>query len=238
MKFNNYKFHPSSLGLIMTKGRSKGDILGETAKAHLLECYISHVYGRHKDITNKYIEKGLMAEEDSIDLYSLVKKKMFVKNDELLQNDFFIGTPDLFEGNSIKEATLIIDLKTSWDIFTFFSSMHKPVDKKYFWQLQAYMDLTGANVSKLVYCLVNTPLKLIEDEKKKTMWKMGVIDETADELYQQACIEIEKNAIYDDIPKEKRYIEFAIERDQDSIDEAHERVELCREFLNELYKTN
>ena len=179
-----------------------------------------------------------MAEEDSIDLYSLVKKKMFVKNDELLQNDFFIGTPDLFEGNSIKEATLIIDLKTSWDIFTFFSSMHKPVDKKYFWQLQAYMDLTGANVSKLVYCLVNTPLKLIEDEKKKTMWKMGVIDETADELYQQACIEIEKNAIYDDIPKEKRYIEFAIERDQDSIDEAHERVELCREFLNELYKTN
>jgi len=237
MKFNDYKFHPSSLGLIMTESRTK-DPFGETAKSHLLECYISHVYGRSKDITNKYIEKGLMAEEDSIDLYSLVKKKMFLKNEETLQNDFFIGTPDLYEGKSIAAATLIIDLKTSWDIFTFFSSMHKPVDKKYFWQLQAYMDLTGAETSKLVYCLVNTPFKLIEDEKKKTMWKMGVIDPDVDELYQTACNEIEKNAIYDDIDPTKRYIEFAIPRDQDKIDQAHERVELCREFLNELYKTN
>lgn len=233
MRFNNYKFHPSSLGLIMTESRTK-ELMGETAKAHLVECYVSHTYGRYKDITNKYIEKGLMAEEDSIDLYSLVKKKMFAKNTKLLENDFFVGTPDLFEGESINNANLIIDLKTSWDIFTFYSSMVKPLDKKYFWQLQAYMDLTGASVSKLVYCLVNTPLKLVEDEKRKTMWKMGVIDETADELFQTACNEIEKNAYYDDIDIHDRYIEFTIERDQEAIDKAHDRVILCREFLNQL----
>lgn len=233
MNFSDYKFHPSSLGLIMTNSRTK-EPLGETAKKHLIECYIEHIYGRYKGISNKYIEKGLMAEEDSIDLYSLVKKRMFAKNTETLTNDFFVGTPDMFEGSEIRKADVIIDLKTSWDIFTFFSVIVKPIDPQYFWQLQAYMDLTGAKTAKLVYCLVNTPLKLVEDEKKKTMWKMGVIDEEADELYQTACNEIDRNSNYDDIPREKRYIEFTIDRDQDKIDAAHERVKLCREFLNNL----
>jgi len=63
---------------------------------------------------------------------------------------------------------------------------------------------------------------------------MGVIDPETDELYQTACNEIEKNSYYDDIPMEERYIEFTIERDQDAIDKMHERVELCREFLNQI----
>lgn len=233
--FNDYKFHPSQLGLIMTESRTK-EPFGETAKAHLLECWIGKKYGRYKDVTNQYLEKGTLAEEDSIDLYSVVKKQYFEKNKELISNDFFIGTPDLYVGKSIKEAELIIDLKTSWDIFTFYSVMLKGLDKRYFWQLQAYMDITGAKTSKLVYCLVNTPYKLVEDEKKKLMWKMGVIDSDADLEYLKACERIDKNSNYDDILMENRYIEFTVDRDQESIDKAHKRVIECREFLNQLNK--
>lgn len=231
--FSSYLFHPSSLGLLMTDSRTK-DPLGETCKAHLMECYVSKKYDRYKDVTNKYIEKGLLAEEDSIDLYSLVKGSYFEKNKETIENEYFVGTPDLFVGTSIREAQIIIDLKTNWDIFTFFQVMHKSMDKKYYWQLQAYMDLTGAKIGKLVYCLVDTPLKLIEDEKRKLMYNMGVIDAETNEEYQKACERIQKNGIYSlDIPKEERYIEFTIPRDQDRIEEAHERVKVCREFLNE-----
>jgi hypothetical protein len=217
----------------MTESRTK-DQFGETCKAHLMECYVAQTYGRFKDVTNKYIEKGLVAEEDSIDLYSVVKKHVFVKNTEVISNDFFVGTPDLYLGPSIKRAETVIDLKTSWDIFTFFGTMAKALDKRYYWQLQAYMDLTGAKQAKLVYCLVNTPLKLIEDQKKKLLWTMAVIDPDTDEAYQKACEQVEKNSIYDDIPMEKRYIEETIDRDQDAIDKAHQRVEDCREFLNQL----
>lgn len=227
MNFDNYLFHPSSLGLIMTESRTK-DQFGETCKSHLMECYVSQKYGRYKDITNKYIEKGIVAEEDSIDLYSVVKKKLFIKNTEVMRNEFFVGTPDLIEGKTV------IDLKTSWDIFTFFGVMAKALDKRYYWQLQAYMDLTGAEQGKLTYCLVDTPLKLIEDAKKKLMWTMAVIDPDTDEAYQKACEQVEKNSIYDDIPMEDRYIEFTIDRDQDAIDKAHARVIECREFLNQL----
>lgn len=226
--FSDYKFHPSSLGMIMTEAKVKGDLLGETAKAHLMECYVSKKYGRRKDVTNAYIEKGLLAEEDSFDLYTLVKDKLFVKNKETFSNDWFIGTPDLIDGQ------LVVDIKTSWDIFTFFSVMGKAINKMYYWQLQAYMDLTGCTEAKLVYCLVNTPFKLIEDQKKKLMWTMGVIDPEADEAYIKACEMVEKNSNYDDIPMEERYIEFTVPRDNEAIQKAHSRVEFCRNFLNQL----
>jgi hypothetical protein len=225
--FDDYKFHPSSLGLIMTESRTKEE-LGETAKSHLIECYVSKKYGRNKDVTNKFIEKGLLAEEDSFDLYTLVKDKLFIKNEKTFENDFFVGTPDIVDGN------LIVDIKTSWDLFTFFSVMGKSINKMYYWQLQSYMDLTGANEAKLVYCLVNTPFKLVEDQKKKLMWTMGVIDPEADDAYFKACEQVDKNSIYDDIPIENKYIEFSIARDQSAIDKSHERVKFCRNFLNQL----
>ncbi len=233
MNWSEYKFHPSSLGLIMTDSRTK-EPLGETCKDHLMECYVRETYGREKDITNKYIEKGLLAEEDSITLYSMVTKQFYLKNKEQISNDWFIGTPDLFTGRSIKDADLVIDLKTSWDIFTFFQTLTKPIKKAYFWQLQAYMDLTGAKEAKLVYCLVNTPYHLIEDEKKKVLWKLGVIDQEHDERYLKACEMIDRNCIFDDIPEEKRYIEFTIDRDNEAIEKAKVRVAECREFLNQM----
>lgn len=226
--FDTYKFHPSSLGLLMTEARAKGEVIGETTKAHLAECFVSHKYGRKKDITNKYIEKGLLAEEDSMDLYTLVKDKLFVKNTDVIENNFFVGTPDIIT------ETEVIDLKTSWDIFTFHSVMVKPVNKMYYWQLQSYMDLTGKKEAKLVYCLVNTPFKLVEDEKRKLIYTMGIIDPDTDEAYLLAVKNIELNSNFDDIPMENKYIEFSFERDDNAIELAHERVKICREFLNEL----
>lgn len=230
--FDNYLFHPSQLGLIMTEARDKGALFGETAKKHLSECWVNMRYGRTRNFTTKFMEKGTLAEEDSIDLYSLVKKKFFAKNTEQVQNDFFVGMPDLFEGPSIQKATSIIDIKTSWDIFTFYETMLKPLNKTYFWQLQAYMDLTGASTAKLVYCLVNTPQKLVEDQKRQLAWKMGLIDPDIDPAYIMAAAEIDKNSIFDDIPQEQRYIEMLVVRDDEAIDRAHKRVKECRGFLN------
>lgn len=237
MNFDDFKFHPSQLGLIMTESRTK-EVWGETAKSHLLECWINKKYGRYKSVTNQYLEKGTLAEEDSIDLYSMVKKQYFEKNKEKIQNDFFIGTPDLYLGESVLKADVIIDLKTSWDIFTFYSVITKPIDKKYYWQLQAYMDMTGAKSARLVYCLVNTPVHLVEDAKRKEAWRMGVIDTENNEAYLEACLKIENNSYYDDIPEDDRYIDFIIERNQDDIDKAHQRVIEARKFLNSLNPKN
>lgn len=230
--FSNYKFHPSMLGELMTESRSKGDI-GETFKSALMSCFIEAKYGRKKNIQNKYIEKGLAVEEDSITLYSRVKKKFFQKNEETLVNDFFIGTPDLFEGPSIHEATAIIDIKSSWNIHTFFSTIIKPQNKSYYWQGQAYMDLTGAKTFKLVYCLVSAPEQIINDEKRRLAWQMGVATDD-NELAQKAFEELDREMIFDDIPIEERWIQQVIMRDDNAIESAKEKMKVCRDFLNKL----
>lgn len=231
LMFDNYLFHPSQLGLIMT-GSKTGEPFGETAKKHLMECWVNMKYGRTRHFTTRYMDKGIMAEEDSIDLYSLVKKKLFEKNTLQVSNDYFTGMPDLYEGDSVQKATAIIDLKTSWDIFTFYEVLAKGLNKIYYWQLQAYMDLTGATTSRLVYCLVNTPQKLVEDQKRQLGWKMGLIDPDIDPAYILGAAEIDKNSVFDDIKPEERYIEFIVDRDQEAIDKAHQRVIDCRAFLN------
>lgn len=226
--FLNYKFHCSSLGLIMTDARAGKNELGETCKQHLTDCYVSEKYGRDKEIVNKYVEKGTAVEEDSITLYSRVTKTMLRKNEDTLTNDYLTGTPDIILETGVK------DIKSSWDLFTFYANLGKAINKKYWWQLQGYMALTGKESAGLVYCLVNTPEKFISDAKRQLSWKMGLIDPDVDENYIAGCEAIEKEMLFDDIPIEERYIEFVIKRDDSAIGKAYQRVHECREFLNKL----
>lgn len=225
----------SSIGYIMTEPRKKSEEISETAKTHLIDLYVVEKYDRHSDTWNRFVEKGLAVEEDSITLYSRVKKTFFKKNDQRITNEFINGEPDLFTGIEIREAETIIDIKSSWDLYTFFRAKFSPVNKQYWWQLQGYMALTGAKSARLAYCLVNTPEQLIFDEKRKLMYRMGVATDENKE-YQAACDEIDKNMRFDDIPLEDRVHEFIIERDDEAIASIYERVKLCRNYYNEFFK--
>jgi hypothetical protein len=236
MDFSKILFRASSAGHLCTEPKSAADKkagnLSEGAKTHLIDVYVQNKYGRKSDINNKYVEKGLMVEEDGITLYSRVNKVFFKKNDEHLHNDFIKGTPDLFTGKSIHEADRIIDIKCSWDIYTFFRVLTKDVNSLYYWQLQSYMALTGASSATLAYCLINTPETLIMDEKRKLMYKMGAAtDETP--AFVEACEEIDKAMRFDDIPMKEKVIEFELQRCDDDIQSLYNKIEKAREFLNE-----
>lgn len=234
--FQNTLIRSSCIAQIMTNPRSKADQaagkLSATAKSFLMKVYGWEKYGRKKDLQTKYTDKGKMVEEDGITLICLLDKKMLSKNDVRLNNKYFTGEPDVFEGKSIKKADRITDVKCSWELETFLSKLHGFLDKDYWWQGQGYMDLTGASEFEVSYCLVNTPQILIDDEKKKLFWKMGVATEQNPD-YLAACAEIERNCIFDDIPMEERRIKFQINKDKEAIERAHDRVVKCREWLGE-----
>lgn len=233
MNFSSTLFRCSSLGYLMTEGRSKTDPLSETTKTHLIDVYVSNKYGRNSDISNRYIEKGLRVEEDSITLYSRVTKTFYKKNEQSLSNQFIKGTPDLFTGAEVTSADTIIDIKSSWDIYTFFRVHTQPVNKMYWWQGLGYMALTGAKSFKLAYCLVDTPESMIEEEKRKLFYRMNAgTTENADFI--RACEELEKAMQFGDIPLHERVIVFEIERDEEAIAKLYARIEQCRAYLNEL----
>lgn len=237
MDFSKTLIRCSSLGHIMTEPRNKADKeagnLSETAKTHLIDVFVSEKYKRNTDLQNKYIQKGLLVEEDSITLYSRIKGKFFKKNESYLSNKFIKGTPDLYIGNTIQEASHIIDIKSSWDIFTFFRNKVKGINDLYYWQMQGYMYLTGAMSASLAFCLIDTPVILVEDEKRKLMWKMGV-DTSENSEFKEACNELERLMIYDDIPINERLIEFDIKRNEEDIEKIDLKVIKSREFLKDL----
>ena len=257
MKFNNTLFRCSSLGHIMTNPRT-GSGLSEGCKTHLIDVYVANKYKRRSEINTRYMEKGNLVEEDSITLISRHKKIFLKKNEEHLSNNWIKGTPDIYEGESIRNATKITDAKSSWDVYTFSRAIAKDeLNPLYYWQVQGYMDLTGAERAAVTYCLNNTPAHLIDSEKRKLQWQMGVIDPSTDKDFAEACKEIEKNFIYDidsfikanrgydlnysveewkdlglDIPIGERIFEFNVERNDSDIMKMHARVEQCREWLN------
>lgn len=227
MNFDNYLFRASQVGLIMTDARSKSEPLSETTKSNLLEIYVSECFNRKKDITSKYLEKGLTVEDDAITLFSIVNNNFHIKNEERFKNEFICGTPDIVD---VEENT-IIDIKSSYDIFSFAKS-RKEENKIYYWQLQSYMDLTGLKKATLAYCLVDTPQLIIEREIKKALYQSGLSEDSASFLKYK--VEMESYHKYEDIPKSKRVFVKNYNYDSEAILKMQERIIECRNYLNNI----
>ncbi len=203
--------------------------LSATCKTYLIECYINLVYGREKDIYSKYMEKGLLVEEDAMTLYSFVKDTFFKKNEEVIVNPYISGCPD------IREYKHVRDLKSSWDLFTFMQSRVGKLNPAYEWQLTGYIWLDNAEGGTLAYCLIDTPEPLINKETNKLMWDMGSATSESPE-YLEAKVKLEHQMRFGDISQEERVHEKFVRRDEVKIKLIPDRVKECREWMAELHE--
>jgi len=235
MNWNETLIRASSVGYLMTEPVTKADkeagILSKTAQKHLIEVYIAEKYGRKRDIQTKQMKKGIEAEQDSIDLLSMYLKLPFSKNEERFKNDFITGLPDIINGNTI------IDIKSSYDLWTFLGNIPDKLDNLYYWQMQSYMWLTGTIKATIAYCLVNTPESIIQQEKYYLLKNMDVISEESPEFIKEA-IKIEFNMTFDDISINERILTFNVNRSEDDILRIENKVLKARTFLQELEQTH
>lgn len=225
MDFSKQLIRCSALGKIMTNGRAKGE-MGETCKSFLKELYVEKVYGIKKEISSKYIEKGLMVEDNSIAFYSAFHGGFYFKNEKRFNNDFLTGEPDIISND------IVVDIKSSWSPHSM-PFKDDAIKKDYYYQLMGYMALTGLRKAKLAYVLIDTPHQLVEDEKRRLSWQMGMVSDLSPE-YLAACEEIDRQHDFSHIPDEKKIIEFDIEYDEKVVEEIYKRVEECRIYLNTL----
>jgi hypothetical protein len=235
INFNETLIRASSVGYLMTEPVAKADkeagILSKTAQKHLLDVYIAEKYGRRKDIQTKQMKKGVEVEQDSIDLLSMYLKKPLQKNENRIANAFITGLPDIIDGKSI------IDIKSSYDLWTFLGNLPDKLDNLYYWQLMSYMWLTGATNGYIAYCLVNTPDNIVEQEKYFLLKKMDVISEESPEFIQEA-MKIEFNMKFDDILMDERILIFPVERNEDDILRIEQKVIRAREYLTQIEQTH
>jgi hypothetical protein len=123
INWNNIKFRASSWGNLLAESKEKGNPIGKTCAGELIKIYNQEVYGRKKDITTKQMDKGIICEPEAIQLYSLLEGRMYYKNDEQLENEWFRGHPDIGDTDDIRQSYDVSDIKCSWDLDSFMSKL-------------------------------------------------------------------------------------------------------------------
>ncbi|MCU7560044.1 hypothetical protein N4T42_07050 [Riemerella anatipestifer] len=238
-------------GDLLAKKNQKPE-LSASVKTHLSDIHKGVAFGRDNHITNKYLDKGIQVEEKSISLYTRVTGKLFMKNEKHFSNDFIKGTPDNIQGK-------VRDIKSSWSFKTFPLYAEETPTKDYEWQVQGYMELTGLKEAELVYCLIDTPFKIVEDELRRLDWKENIFNHLGE--VREECIDLVtetvSNLIYTEegledfcsqstsvhkdwfsnfheVPELLRVKVFHFQYDKTMIEALYEQIKKCREHLNKL----
>lgn len=155
-----HKFRASALSEIMTDPKSKDEVLSVGAKTAVMKLAKELVYGYDEQISSKYMEKGILVEDQAISLYNEVFFTNHQKNIARMSNLWITGECDIFTPEKI------IDIKSSWSLATFPVTAEAGKDKGYEWQGRAYMWLWDVDQFEIAYCLVNTPDELIGYEQQ------------------------------------------------------------------------
>jgi hypothetical protein len=160
------------------------------------------------------MNKGTACETDSIELLERVTGKKYFKNQTLYENDYICGTPDITKPD-------LIDVKTSWDLWTFAGTNLDDATKDYQWQMFGYEWLLKRSNSILVYALVDTPDEMVTDELYRLSFK---IPEEQLEKYKN-------NYKFGDIPEKDRIKAYDFVFDEANVPIVIERVGQCRNYL-------
>lgn len=196
----------SSLKLAMTEARAKNAGLSESAKKVVEDEIRALYFGVREKISNKFMQKGIDCEQQSIDLLNNVEfrlSKPYIKNTERRSNDWITGECDIYDA----ETSLIRDIKTSWSLATF--PLFATNADDYEWQMRGYMMLWDCDEASVDYCLIDTPEHLIG--------------------YEQRDLHIVSH-----IEPEKRVKSFVYKRDLEKEERIKQRCEQLQAYYNKL----
>lgn len=196
------RFRCSSIGKLMTAPKSKAEgPLSVGAKTYIRQLAAQEILGIDFEVSSKAMEKGIVCEQESINLLNSVRGLPLVKNTERKTNDYLTGECDLFDASKKRGH----DIKTSWSAATFPILSIDCEDKLYEWQMRGYMMLWDADEWEVNYCLVDTPETLIGFEPMQ----MHVVSH---------------------IPDKMRVTTWKIQRDKEKEAEIIEKVKAAREY--------
>jgi hypothetical protein len=218
----------SSLSCLFTEPKLKVDKeagnLSQTAKTHLIEVYARELWGVERDIVTRQMQKGIEAESESLVLLSVVEGEFYEKNQIRESNEWVTGHADIVTDD------LIIDVKTSWDAFSFLPKLTEEISSNYYYQLQGYMWLYDRPKARISYCLVDTPENIIRGEKYRLLRAMDVVSEE-DPVYLAAAAKLESNMKFGHIPPSLRVINHFVDRNDEIIAQIPDKVDKARDFL-------
>jgi len=228
--------------------KEKGeDELSSGIITHLEDVFRAVFWKRRRHLANKYLEKGLLTEQDILDLASKQDGEFYVKNGDRFANEYIEGEWD----NYYKKVR---DTKSNYDLKTFdeadLTKLYEGQLKGYSWLVKDKFELDFYPEAELVYGLVNNPLHHIQNEITRQFYAHGNPSDDNDK-WKEVKRQIERNMIFDidlfkrdypnyhfenevldfDIPAQFRLKKFDVITTQEDIDNIKRRVLMCRIYL-------
>ena len=171
--------------------------LSATCRNYLKTMAIEIRYNRRKRMENRYTKKGKAVEDASIELYSEYMGESFDNNKKRLENDHFTGEWDIEEEGKNGVTVNVKDIKSRYDIDSFFDHLDEDAQAKDRYQLLGYTDLKNSKSASVVNVLTNNDYALIIDEIKREAYNTKPDDLEGFEAPLHRIIEIAKDQIFD-----------------------------------------
>jgi len=182
-------------------------------------------YGRPKEFTSKYTDKGIECEDSAIQFvasqynWGAVKKNTIRFEDD----DHIEGTPDVILPKSVD------DIKCPWWCFTFPIFDKDLPDRDYEWQGNGYMALTKKPLFGLHYTLMDAPERFIDMQARKEATRLGM-EEVEYELFE----EVKAKMTYSHLPAKLRLKSYYFHQNLVAELAVRERVEVIRTYIKSL----
>ncbi len=215
-------------------GRPSKTILSEMV---LLYCY--EMYGKSKipkgNDSPHQLEKGSLAEPESIKLLSKTDGVEYVKNNELFENKWFKGIPDIILRKESGKITKIIEIKTSYDLPSFIMSKRMPEHPDNVYQVMGYMDLTGCKEAEIVHCLVDMPEQIVSFEEKRLRERYNLLEIDQLEIESRIGNHI-TNMEYSEIPDELKIFRRSFTKNTFTVKAVKSRVTMSKKWMKEIHE--
>lgn len=201
--------------------------LSKGAKEYCQLWIKEQLYGRRKEFSSKYTEKGNLCENEGIELTcEVMGYGMAIKNDVTFETDYMIGTCDLLL------PEIVEDIKCSWDFDTFPLFEDTLPNNDYYLQLQCYMKGYNRNKAAVNYCLLDAPEEIVISEAWRWAKRMGL-----DEVDAELSDKVTAHMTYSNLPIKLRFKRYEFDRDDTVIAAIEQQVILCREYIETLKLT-
>jgi hypothetical protein len=235
MKNHEFIVRASSVGDLMTRGRTKDADWGDTALGVIRKAVLSNKYGIEEYVTSKHMEKGILNEREGLEMYRTIIGGDFAIDDtkQRLMNNYCSGEPDLIHDG------IIVDIKNSWGVNSFPFWDEDIKNKSYIYQLQTYLWLSGLKSARLVYTLTTTPEHIRQQEIQRLWFRL--MDKPENQLREQYEVELEaeeiinKEMVFDHIPVRNRVKIIEVTRSEEMIELIEDRICNARVKYDELY---
>lgn len=202
--------------------------------ANLAQIYAYEMYGKGKvskgNESPGFLEKGTMAEPEAIKFLSKVDGIEYEKNEELFENDWFKGVPDIILYDENDDPYKIIEVKTSYDLPSFIVSMLRAELPRNLYEIMGYMDILKCKEGEIVHVLVDMPEKIVAFHEKRLKERYNWL-EISEDVATGRIERTKSDMEYSGIPDEYKVFKRSISINGHIMKAAKNRVRTARKWM-------